>query len=267
MKKSRTGLFLFLCLFLRDTNSTCNVEEIEVSRMDIEEPSYTTENTRNPSPKVLYEEESEPEEGPASTATIPNTIPDTKTDINNINNTSKNVITEEQETRDDSGATFVENSEPSPVNVTPINTDVPVTTTDNLNLDPPAQPVETAIEENKEKDPETTKGAFLDFLEKKEPEEDGEIEVAAVKKENIVVVEAADITDKNSDTDTDSEEDDSDIGSDIEHLRSILSSLQQVLLFVAAGTFSFIVLYTAFYINILRKIYSRTTTCIKKKNK
>lgn len=63
---------------------------------------------------------------------------------------------------------------------------------------------------------------------------------------------------EDSETDDDDEDDEDDsVTEDLEYLRSILRSLQQILLFIAAGTFSFILLYTAFYINVLRKIYSK----------
>lgn len=265
MKKSRTVIFLFFCLFLRDTNGSNNVEEHENSRLDIEEPSYnTTEGAREPLvvPRTTYEEESEPEEGPTGTATLPNTSPNSTT--------TTNVIIEDSEgnnlARDDIG---VEKNEILPEDFPPqnnISTDPPVPTTTDENLDLPTPLVDplitnTITEEIKD---ETTKGAFLDFLEKKEPEVEVEKNVTTTKKE-VETFELQYLSDLISDTES-SDEYDRDLGSDIEHLRSILSSLQQVLLFVAAGTFSFIVLYTAFYINILRKIYSRTT-CSKKKNK
>lgn len=264
MKKSRTVIFLFFCLFLRDTNGSNNVEEHENSRLDIEEPSYNTEGSREPLvvPRTTYEEESEPEEGPTGTATLPNTSPNSTT--------TTNVIIEDSEgnniTRDDIG---VEKNEVLPEDFplqNIISTDPPVPTTTDENLDLPKPLVDplitnTTTEEIKD---ETTKGAFLDFLEKKEPEVEVEKDVTTTKKE-VETFELQYLSDLISDTES-SDEYDRDLGSDIEHLRSILSSLQQVLLFVAAGTFSFIVLYTAFYINILRKIYSRTT-CSKKKNK
>jgi len=74
-------------------------------------------------------------------------------------------------------------------------------------------------------------------------------------------------SDSESDSENDSEDDDS-LNDDLEQLRSILRLLQQILLFIAALTFSFIIFYTAFYINVLRKIYikpsSKSSLCIKR---
>lgn len=57
---------------------------------------------------------------------------------------------------------------------------------------------------------------------------------------------------------TDNESDDeSDVNEDLERLRWILITLQKILLCVAALTLLIIVIYTAYYINMLRKIYSK----------
>lgn len=73
------------------------------------------------------------------------------------------------------------------------------------------------------------------------------------------------LTEQSDNNCTDDEEE------ELENFRSILLFLQKFLLFMAAITFSFIVIYTAYYINILRQIYAKDIKDIKinnnKKNK
>lgn len=72
---------------------------------------------------------------------------------------------------------------------------------------------------------------------------------------------------KSSDSDSDID-DENNVNEDLENLRSILIILQKILLLVAVITFLFIVIYSAYYINILRKIYSKdipTNECNKNK--
>lgn len=82
---------------------------------------------------------------------------------------------------------------------------------------------------------------------------------------NEILEEAETDTNTNSSS-SDGEDEDDNLMNDLEQLRIILRSLQQILLFLAAVTFSFILFYTAFYINVLRKIYIKPhSSCIKKK--
>jgi len=106
-------------------------------------------------------------------------------------------------------------------------------------------------------EPVETKSAVIIKILK---EIDGEAEMV---KNSIAEPEEVDNETDYDDDDYDDDDDDS-LNDDLEQLRSILRLLQQILLFLAAGTFSFILLYTAFYINVLRKIYIKPSSCIKK---
>jgi hypothetical protein len=237
---SRAVLFLFIFLFLNYEKGFLNAKEVQNSELDNISPGSTFEDAQKLQSKPksstdAYSEESEPEEAPTNPFPL------------SVESKTNNLV--------DGGVSAQEINGTEPENA------IGTTSTKEENLDPEIpihDPSMTTATKNSSKDPEITKSAIIEFLEKKETEED-KTTVAKVEGQAREIIEPLSILN----SDSDDEEEEEDIDRDIEHLRSILSSLQQVLLYVAAGTFSFILLYAAFYINVLSKIYSRTI-CIKK---